>query len=113
VVIAFVLAREMKALLIGESASHEVEDRMIEAMEASPHVVRVIHLRTEHLGPDELLVGAKLEFTGAISAEELANAVNEVEARVRRVVPEARLMYIEPGLAEAPPPAEPPAAARH
>jgi cation diffusion facilitator family transporter len=106
VVIAFVLAREMKGLLIGESASREDEAKMVAAMESSPKVVRVIHMRSEHLGPDELLVGAKIEFTGTTSAEELARAVNEVEALVRRAVPAARLLYLEPGLHDPPPPAE-------
>jgi cation diffusion facilitator family transporter len=113
VVIAFVLAREMKGLLIGESASREDEDKMVAAMESSPKVAKVIHMRTEHLGPDELLVGAKLEFTGTSSAEELAAAVNEVEALVRRAVPAARVLYLEPGLHDAPPPAEPLDAAQH
>ena len=67
-------------------------------MAGSPHVVDVIHLRTQHFGPDQLLVGAKVVFESHLTFEELANAINEVERRVREVVPIARPMYIEPDI---------------
>ena len=57
---------------------------------------RLIHLRTEHLGPDELLVGAKLEFDPTSSCRSWPQAIDDVEARVRAVVPAARIMYVEP-----------------
>ena len=59
-------------------------------------------MRTEHLGPDELLVGAKIEFAPELSASELAAAIDEAEARVRQAVPEARIMYLEPDVYRAP-----------
>jgi cation diffusion facilitator family transporter len=96
VCIAIVLAWEMKGLLIGESATPEMERRIAEAMRSSPSVVNLIHLRTEHLGPDELLVGAKLEFDPSLSVSELAEAIDHTEALVRAAVPQARTMYIEP-----------------
>ncbi len=98
VVIAAVLAIEMKGLLIGESASPEVERRISDAITSTPVVRRLIHMRTEHLGPDELLLGAKLEFDSALNAPQIADAVNEVEARVREAVPEARVIYVEPDI---------------
>ena len=58
---------------------------------------RLIHMRTEHLGPEELLVGAKIEFAPTWM-DELADAVNEVEAAVRAAVPEARIIYLEPDI---------------
>jgi divalent metal cation (Fe/Co/Zn/Cd) transporter len=58
----------------------------------------VIHLRTQHLGPDELLVGAKLELDRSLRFEEVAEALNQVEGKVREAVPEARVMYLEPDL---------------
>jgi cation diffusion facilitator family transporter len=96
VVIAVILAVEMRSLLLGESASPDVERRIVEAMESGDNVCRVIHLRTEHLGPEDLLVAAKLEFDRDLSIRELADVINEVEARVRKEVPEARLIYLEP-----------------
>ncbi len=96
VTIAIVLGVEMKALLIGESATPEMQAKIAEAMRTAPAVKRLIHLRTEHLGPDELLVAAKLEFDRTLSMPALAEAIDDVEARVRAVVPAAHVMYLEP-----------------
>jgi cation diffusion facilitator family transporter len=94
--IAFVLAAEMKSLLIGESAAPAVQARIRVAIESAEPVSRLIHLRTLHLGPDELLVGAKVEFTPDLDVPGLARAIDAVEARVRQAVGEARVIYIEP-----------------
>ena len=94
--IAVVLAIEMKSLLIGEGARPSVRDDIIRAIERTDGVDRLIHLRTQHLGPDELLVGAKVHFDDSYDAAELANAIDRLEANVREDVPEARPMYIEP-----------------
>ncbi len=95
-VIAVILMIEMKGLLIGESASPEMVGKIRTAMEGDLGVRRIIHLRTEHLGPDELLVGAKIELDSDLDFREVAEAIDRVEASVRAVVPEAKLMYIEP-----------------
>jgi cation diffusion facilitator family transporter len=99
VVIALVLATEMKSLLIGEAATPDVEQAIRGAIEGSPCVQRLIHLRTLHLGPDELLVAAKLEFDQTLSFAELARAVDDTEARLREAVPAARLVFLEPDVA--------------
>ena len=95
-VIAVVLAIEMKSLLLGETATPEVQTTIRSVIEAEPAAQRLIHMRTQHLGPDELLIGAKVSFAAGLSMGELAGAVNRVEASVRRQVPSARVMYIEP-----------------
>jgi cation diffusion facilitator family transporter len=95
-VIAITLVVEMKSLLIGEAASPAVVARIGAAIESSDLVLGVIHLRTQHLGPDELLVGAKVAFDTDLDGFALARAIDEVEAKVRAVVPEARVIYIEP-----------------
>lgn len=107
-IIAIVLAVEMKSLLIGESAARTMEDAIRGAMGAEPTVERVIHLRTQHLGPDQLLVGAKVSFRGDLSVPELADAVNRLEVAVRAAVPAVGIMYIEPDVVRAhvPEPAE-------
>jgi cation diffusion facilitator family transporter len=95
-VIALVLAIEMKSLLIGEAADPVVEEQIILAIEESEPVISLIHLRTEHLGPEDLLVVAKVEFNGDLIMRDLADAVDQVEAAIRARVPEARLLFIEP-----------------
>ena len=94
--IAFVLAVEMKSLLIGEAATPAVQAQICEAIETTPGVARVIHLRTEHLGPDDLLVVAKIAVDPAMPAGETAALIDRAEAAVRAEVPEARLMFLEP-----------------
>jgi cation diffusion facilitator family transporter len=101
VVIAIVLAVEMKGLLIGEGAEPEVEKSIVQALTSDGVVRQLIHLRTEHLGPDELLVAAKLEFEPTLSVSGLAAAINDAEARVRHAVPIARVIYLEPDLMRA------------
>jgi cation diffusion facilitator family transporter len=108
-VIAVVLATEMKSLLIGESATEADEQRIVGAIDGEPAVRRLIHLRTEHLGPEELLVGAKIDFRRSLTMPELALAIDAVEAAIRRAVPSARVIYLEPDIARSDPtgPAEP------
>lgn len=96
--IAIVLAIEMKSLLIGEAASPHVVQRIEAEMTQEPGVRRVIHMLTQHLGPDELLVAAKVEFDPALSTAELTAVINACEARVRSAVPIARVIYLEPDL---------------
>ena len=104
-VIAIFLAVEMKGLLIGESAAPNVQQRIRGAIEGQSSVQRMIHLRTQHIGPEELLVGAKIEFTSGLSVPQLAEAVNQVETAVRQAVPEARIMYLEPDISRTSEPA--------
>ena len=94
-VIATVLAIEMKSLLIGEAASLEEQAAIRAAIVADPDVEHIVHLRTQHLGPEELLVAAKVDL-GERSSHDLALAIDALEARVRAAVPTARVIYIEP-----------------
>jgi cation diffusion facilitator family transporter len=100
-IIAMILVVEMKSLLIGEAASPAVTDTIARTIESMPHVRRVIHMRTQHLGPDELLVGAKVEFDADLTMAELAAVIDEVEAAVRAAVSAARVIYIEPDMTRA------------
>ena len=97
VVIAAVLAVEMKSLLIGESASREHQTAIRNAL-AGPGVESVIHMRTLHLGPEELLVAAKIAVNATSSAAGVAQAIDAAERRVRSAVPIARVIYLEPDL---------------
>ena len=100
--IAVVLAIEMKSLLIGESASPRIRRQILDAIEAAPQVRRLIHLRTLHLGPDELLVGAKVELEPALDFRAVAEAIDAVEQSIRDRVPAARIIYIEPDIQHTP-----------
>jgi cation diffusion facilitator family transporter len=99
VIIAAFLAIEMKGLLIGESALDSEVDSINQSIVSHQAVVAVIHLRTEHLSPDELLVAAKVEFVHSLSILDLSAAINEVEALIRGQVPSARFIFIEPDIA--------------
>jgi len=96
--VAAVLAVEMKSLLIGESASAEVERAIVTALESGPEVQRVIHLRTLHMGPESLLVAAKIAISGADSAALVAAGIDAAERRVRSAVPIAEMIYLEPDI---------------
>jgi cation diffusion facilitator family transporter len=97
-VIAVILVIEMRSLLIGEGAKPSDMAKITEAISNAPGVRQIIHLKTQHLGPEELLVAAKVEFEPGLSVGELAEAVDGVERAVRAGVPYARPMYIEPDL---------------
>jgi len=97
VAIAVVLAVETSSLLLGESAS-AADVAAIRAALVGPGVASVIHLRTVHLGPEELLVAAKVEVAAGDSAEHVASAIDEAEVRVRAAVPIATVIYVEPDL---------------
>lgn len=98
IAIAIFLSIEMKSLLIGEAASSEQEEAIATAINGSPEVKRLIHMRTMHLGPDELLLGTKIHFDDRLTIAELAVAINGVEARIRAAVPSARVIYVEPDI---------------
>ncbi len=101
-VIAVVLAIEMKSLLIGEAAGPEDEEAIQEVLAASEGVDRIIHMRTLHLGPDHVLVAAKVEFGTDISAAAIPAAIDVAEERIRQRVPAARTIFIEPDVYRGP-----------
>jgi cation diffusion facilitator family transporter len=100
--VAFFLARKTKELLIGQSVPAALRERMIEIVEQSPGVHGIVHLRTMHLGPEEVLVGMKLVFDDAMPARDIAQFIDVVEARLRAEMPILKRIYIEVGLPEDP-----------
>ncbi len=98
VVVAVTLAIETKSLLLGEAASGEDMAKIRQALEAEPLVERIIHMKTMHLGPEELLVAAKIAVNHDESAAEVARAIDAAEARIRQAVPIARVIYLEPDI---------------
>ena len=108
----------MKSLLIGESASIDVEAAIVAAIEAGPDVERVIHLRTLHVGPETLLVAAKIGVLHDDTAASIAAGIDAAEGRIRAAVPIAELIFLSPtsirrrALTRAIRPCEPPGGAR-
>jgi cation diffusion facilitator family transporter len=95
-VIAVTLTIEMQSLLIGEVATEEHVSRITRVVSESPRVTRVIDLRTQHIGPEELLVAGKVEFDASLTSPEMANAIDEIETSLRQAVPLRMRIYIEP-----------------
>lgn len=97
VVLAMTLAVEMKSLLIGEAADPEVADSLRKAITEGPEISRLIHMRTLQLGPEDLLVAAKVELSPeARTREDVALAIDATEERMRQAIPMARLIFLEP-----------------
>ncbi|MFE0671719.1 cation diffusion facilitator family transporter [Streptomyces sp. NPDC058867] len=96
ILIAVVLAVETKSLLLGEAAGVENVHRIEAALVDGDTVTRIIHMRTLHLGPEELLVAAKIAVRHDETAAEVAAAIDAAEARIREAVPIARVIYLEP-----------------
>jgi cation diffusion facilitator family transporter len=102
VVIAIVLAIEMKSLLVGEAATPAAQERIKDALLAQPGIGGIIHMRTMHLGPEELLVAAKIAVNGSVSAGDVAATIDAAEARIRAAEPTARVIYLEPDIPRVP-----------
>src|SRR5690606_12131102 len=98
VAVAVVLAIETKSLLIGESATEEHVRALESALVDGTSIERVIHMKTLHLGPEELLVAAKGGVARDAAAPDIAAAIDGAERRVREAVPIARVIYIEPDI---------------
>lgn len=95
-VIAVVLAIEIKSLLIGEAATPEELERIRHELATTEVFDDVLYVRTEHRGPEELLVAAKVVVPGHLTAGALAGHIDDAEARIRQAVPSARYIFIEP-----------------
>ncbi|HVE26385.1 MAG TPA: cation diffusion facilitator family transporter [Sporichthya sp.] len=98
IVVALILAVETKSLLLGEAASDEAVARIEQALESEPAVERIIHMRTLHLGPEELLVAAKIAVRHDDTAADIARAIDSAEQRIRAAEPTARVIYLEPDI---------------
>jgi len=98
VTVAILLGIETKSLLVGEGANRADIDKITAAFNASKRVEALIHMKTLYIGPDELLVAAKVAFPKTTKIADVARAINEVEAEIREAVPVARVIYIEPDI---------------
>jgi len=99
VVVAFILGVEMKALLMGETATRENRMALATALRGHEHVRSVVYMHTEHLGPDTLLVAAKVIFDPSLPAAAVSRTIDEAEEAMRLAVPIAKFIFIEPDMA--------------
>src|SRR5215213_10377086 len=90
--------RKITSVLIGEAAVPEQVNKIHSTIVGTPSVEQVIHLRTVHLGPDDLLVAAKIGVPAEVDAEDVAATINTAEARIRDALPIARIIYLEPDI---------------
>jgi cation diffusion facilitator family transporter len=97
-IIAVILMVEMHSLLIGEGATSQEDKAIRAALEQTANVDRLIHIRTQYLGPDELLVGAKIALAADTDLATVAATIDAAESAVRAAVPAARVIYLEPDL---------------
>jgi cation diffusion facilitator family transporter len=104
VAVAVVLAIETKSLLIGESATEDHRRAIAEAVVDGSEIERIIHMKTLHLGPEELLVAVKVGVPRGVAADDVAEAIDAAERRIREAVPIARVIYVEPDIYRVPSP---------
>ena len=97
-VVAVIVAVETHSMLVGEAATAQTVEAIRAALASAPGVTSVIHMRTLHLGPDELLVAAKIGLKPDLTMREVAAAIDEAEARLRQAVPAAHRVYLEPDI---------------
>ncbi|UJP09011.1 cation diffusion facilitator family transporter [Microbacterium sp. KUDC0406] len=98
VLIALILGIETKSLLVGEGATDSDLDRIVDAINDGPEVHKLIHIKTLYLGPDELMVAAKIALPQDKTVREAADDIDEIEKRIRAAVPVARVIYLEPDI---------------
>jgi len=99
VCVGIFLAIEMQSLLLGEAAVPEQQEAIAATAAAVPGIRNVVHMRTQHLSPDDLLVALKVDFDPGMSAAAAAEVINACEAEIRAAVPIATRIYIEPAAA--------------
>ena len=98
VAVAITLAIETKSLLLGEAASPEVVAKIEQALTETPGVERVIHMKTLHLGPEEVLVAAKIGVVPCDTAHEVTETIDRAEINIRETEPMVTALYLEPDI---------------
>ena len=98
IAVAVILGIETSSLLVGEGANADDTTKIRKAIEGTNGVESVIHMKTLYLGPEELMVGAKIAVAAGVSSTDIAKTINAAEAEIRGRVPAARVIYLEPDI---------------
>lgn len=96
IAVAVIIGIETKSLLVGEGATAEDVQKIQLALGDAKEINRIIHMKTLYLGPDELMVGAKVSLPASTTMGEVSVIINMAERRIRAAVPAAHVIYIEP-----------------
>jgi cation diffusion facilitator family transporter len=96
ILVAIILGIETSSLLVGEGATEKDNSHIAEAIRKTKGIQDIIHMKTLYIGPDELMVGAKIAVKGTSTAADIAKAIDEAEVNIRKAVPTARIIYLEP-----------------
>ena len=99
-VIAIILAREMHSLIIGEAASEKDLSKIVNIIDSNSQVAQLVEMRTQHLGPDEILIGVRVAFRENLQTKEIANLINQLEADIRIELKNAGPIFIEPEITD-------------
>ena len=98
VTVAVTLAIETKSLLLGEAADPRAQQHIRDALEGTAGVEQIIHMKTLHLGPEELLVAVKIGVGRTESAGDVAATIDAAERAIRAGEPTAQVIYLEPDI---------------
>ncbi|MBU4465501.1 MAG: cation transporter, partial [Actinobacteria bacterium] len=98
ILVAITLGIETKSLLVGEGANDRDLDAIVQTIESGDEAQKLIHIKTLYLGPDELLVAAKIGVDGGKPFSQVSADINAIEERIRAAVPAARVIYLEPDI---------------
>lgn len=93
--VALILAYESRSLLLGEAASPETQQKIIEVVSRVPEVVQVVDLSTMHMGPDDILVNMDLNLKDGLSTDRVEATVDRVEDEIKKAVPQAKRIFVE------------------
>ncbi len=94
--VAWLVAYEVKSLLVGESASREVRSQIRTAVLTHPNVESIGRLLTMHMGPTDIVVNLEVDFEDGLKDTEVESTIDDVEEAIRRVAPSATLIFVEP-----------------
>jgi cation diffusion facilitator family transporter len=94
-VVAFVLARFSRGLLLGEAANPEEVETLRRVIEEHPSVVEVVELLTMHLAPKQILVNAHINLKDNLTNEQIVKSINEIEANMKKAEPKVDMIFLE------------------
>jgi cation diffusion facilitator family transporter len=94
-IVAFVLARTSRGLLLGEAANPKNVSAIIQAIESHPHVVKVVELLTMHLAPKQILINAHINLRDDLVTGDIVQTIEEVEELIKRAEPKVEMIFLE------------------
>ena len=98
IVVAVVLGLEMSSLLVGEGAGAEDVAKIAAAIRQTEGVTELIHMKTLYVGPEELLVAAKIGIAEGATGQQIAEIIDSAELQIRNEVAVAKVIYLEPAI---------------